>query len=217
MAIITISRQFGAGGSTVARLLAEELGAELVDESLIAEVARRLDISAPEVAKTDERPKTLVDRLLVTLTYLTPESRIAWQSPYGDVMIDPRSAIENLTQDVIRDVARLGNAVIVGRGGAFILRNHPNAFHVFLQAPGEVRVTTIMTRLLVDQETARRRIRETDANRAAYIRQLYDADWRDSANFDLVINTGRVGFARAVDLILAAIGYRSAVEPKQGA
>ncbi len=212
MAIVTISRQFGAGGSSVARIIAEFLGAELVDSSLIAEVARRLELSEPEVERRDEHPETFLDRLLDSLRYLAPATGLAWRPPHRDATVDPRWAVVNVTEELLREVARLGNAVIVGRGGAFVLRDQPHALHVFLHAPDEVRVQTIMTRFSVDEVIARARMRETDASRGAYIRQLYKADWRDSANYDLVINTRRVGFGRAADLILAAIGRRSFAE-----
>lgn len=213
MATVTISRQFGAGGSSVATLVADYLGAELVDSSLIAEVARRLELSEPEVESRDEHPETFADRLLGSLRYLAPATGLAWRPPNRDGAIDPRWAVVNVTQELLREVGRHGNAVIVGRGGAFVLRDQPDTLHVFLHAPDEIRVQTIMSRFTVDEPTARARLRETDAGRGAYIRQLYKADWRDSANYDLVINTGRVGFGRAADLILAAIGRRSFAPP----
>lgn len=214
MAIVTISRQFGAGGSSVARIVAEFLGAELVDSSLVAEVARRLEFSEREVEKRDEHPETFADRLLDSLRYLAPAAGSSSDPPYRDGPVDRSRAIANMTEELLREVARLGNAVIVGRGGAFVLHDRPHTLHVFLRAPDEVRVQTIMARFTVEEQIARTRMRETDASRDAYIRQLYKADWRDSTNYDLVINTGRVGFGRAADLILAAIGRRSFADPE---
>ena len=108
---------------------------------------------------------------------------------------------------MIREVGRLGNAVVVGRGGAFILRDHPNARHVFLRASEETRIEAVMRRSVVDHATARRRLREMDAARGAYLRKLYEWDWRDPANYDLIIDTGRLGFAGAGRVItrLAAV------------
>lgn len=204
MPIITISREFGAGGSSVAQLVAEELGAELVDAALVNEVARRLEYPEATVASADERPETFVDRLLDSLKYLAPAQALALQRRQSGAVVEPRWEIVNLTQELIREVARQGKAVVVGRGAAFVLRDHPNALHVFLHAAPEVRVEAIKRRLMLNERAARERMRKTDGERAAYIRQLYHADWRDSANYDLAIDTGRLGFSRAAGLVIAA-------------
>ncbi len=204
MPIVTISREFGAGGSSVAQLVAEELGAELVDAALVNEVARRLEYPEATVASADERPETFVDRLLDSLKYLAPAQALALQRRQSGAVIEPRWEIVNLTQELIREVARQGKAVVVGRGAAFVLRDHPNALHVFLHAAPEVRVEAIKRRLMLNERAARERMRKTDGERAAYIRQLYHADWRDSANYDLAIDTGRLGFSRAAGLVIAA-------------
>lgn len=206
MPIVTISREFGAGGSSVARLLADELGAEVVDESLVTEVARRLGFLERVVTAADERPEPYLDRLLAPLSYLAPSSMVGALSRPGEPLAAPRAAIISLTQEVIREVGRQGNAVVVGRGGAFVLRDHPNARHVLLRASVEARVEAEMRRSVVNDATARRRLREMDAARAAYIRELFDADWRDPANYDLVIDTGRLGFAGACRVIVASLG-----------
>jgi cytidylate kinase len=209
MPVVTVSRQFGAGGSSVARIVADRLGAELVDGSVIAEVARRLQLPESEVASSDERPEAFVDRLLGALRYLAPSMAYPWRPPGREEAIDPRSAIVNLTQELIHEAARVGQVVVVGRGGAFVLRDHPNALHVSLHASEEVRLETIMSRFAINAPTARRRMRKTDADRAAYIRQLYGAEWQDSAHYDLVIDTGRLGYECAADVIVAAIGRGS--------
>jgi cytidylate kinase len=213
VAIITISREFGAGGSSVARILAADLAADVVDGALVAEVARRLAVPESDVEREDERPETFVDRLLLALTYLGPAQDLAWQPRAGERVVEPRREIVRLTRDLIREAARVGNAVIVGRGGAFILRDHPSALHVFLHAPDPVRLDTVRSRLYLTEQAARQRMRKVDADRAAYIRQLYHADWRDIANYDLAINTGRIGVSQAADLIIGAIGWRTTGGP----
>ncbi len=205
---MTIEREFGAGGASVARLLADELGATIVDESLVTEVARRLDVLERVVTAADERPEPYLDRLLATLSYLAPSSMVGAMSRPDEPVTSPRAAIAAVTQEVIREVGRQGDAVVVGRGGAFILRDHPNARHVFLRASEEVRVEAVMRRSIVNHDTARRRLREMDAARGAYIRELYAADWHDPANYDLVIDTGRLGFACACRVIVVSLGSR---------
>lgn len=208
MPVITIARQFGAGGSDIANVVAGRLGAEVVDKSLIAEVARRLELTTSDVEAEDERPSRLVDRLTQAMRPLALEYGMAWQPPYIDPAFDPRRAVIDLTADIIREVAGRGNAVIVGRGGAFVLAGLPGALHVFLCAPLERRVTTVMDRFGLGRAEAGRRIHETDANRAAYARQLYGGDWGDPVHYDLVLNTARLGYAACADVVLRALESR---------
>ncbi len=205
MPVVTISRQFGAGGSSVAEIVAAELHAEVVDKKLIEEVARRLQISTTDVAAEDERPRPLLERLVRSFSTLEPTMGAGWSPPYPDPLFDPRNAIIELTEQVIHEVADGGNVVIVGRGAGFCLRDRPNVFRVFLRAPEAVRVKTLMERFGLSEAEARRKMHETDANRAAYTHQLYKKDWCDPAEYDLIVNTGRLGYQATAELILRGL------------
>jgi cytidylate kinase len=205
MPVVTISRQFGAGGSSVAGIVAAELHAEVVDKKLIEEVARRLQISPNEVAAEDERPRPLLERLVRSFSTLEPTMGAGWSPPYPDPLFDPRNAIIQLTEEVIREVADGGNVVIVGRGAGFCLRDRPNVFRVFLRAPEAVRVKTLMERFGLTEADARRKMHETDANRAAYTHQLYKRDWCDPDGYDLIVNTGRLGYQATSEVILRGL------------
>lgn len=205
MPVVTISRQFGAGGSSVAGIVAAELHAEVVDKKLIDEVARRLQISPNEVAAEDERPRPLLERLVRSFSTLEPTMGAGWSPPYPDPLFDPRNAIIELTEEVIREVAAGGNVVIVGRGAGFCLRDRPNVFRVFLRAPEAVRVKTLMERFSLTEADARRKMHETDANRAAYTHQLYKRDWCDPDGYDLIVNTGRLGYQATAEIILRGL------------
>lgn len=205
MPIVTISRQYGSGGSSVAGIVAAELGAEVVDRTLIETVARRLEIEPSDVAAEEERPRPLLERLVRSFSTLEPNLGVGWSPPYPDPMFDPREAIIELTEQVIREVAQSGNVVIVGRGAGFVLHDRPEVFRVFLRAPEEVRIPVLMERLGLPEPEVRRKLHETDANRAAYIRQVYKRDWCDPDEYDLIINTGRLGYKTAAELILRGL------------
>jgi len=213
MAVITISRQFGAGGSTVAAMLAEHLHMDVVDQSLIAEVARRATLAPEDVAAEDERPTTLLDRLALSFSPLAAGLGMAWEPPYPDPAFDPRREVLELTQEVVREVAKTGNVVIVGRGGAHILHDLPGALHVFLHAEPSFRQRVVMDREQIDGAAAGRRVHEMDANRAAYVKQVYGRDWLDVRLYDLAIDTGRVGFACAAGLVQTALAERETAVP----
>jgi cytidylate kinase len=105
---------------------------------------------------------------------------------------------------VIRGLAREGNVLIIGRGGQALLRSHRDALHVQIVAPLKTRIRVVMAREGLNQRAAQNRVRASDRARFDYVRRYHDADWLDSTLYHLVINTGRVPVATAVDLIVAA-------------
>jgi CMP/dCMP kinase len=205
MPIVTISREFGAGGSSVAGLVAAELKCEVVDKKLIEEVAARLSLRPSDVEAEIERPRGMLERLVRSFSSLEPGMGAGWQPPYPDPLYDPRKEMISLTESVIREVAAGGTAVIVGRGAGFVLHDRPGLFRVFLRATDAVKVKTLMGRLDLPEAETRRKMHETDSNRAAYIRQLYGHDWCDVSEYDLIVNTGRVSYATAAQMILDGV------------
>ena len=213
MPVITIGRQFGAGGATVGRMLADRLTADFLDSRIIDEVARRLQLPKEEVEAEDEQPGSLLARLLVALGSastepLIPAETTAWTPPNADPTFDTRKAVLQITQHVIEEAARSGNVVIVGRGGAYILSKFPGALHLFLRASEAERVKTIMARFKISEEEARKRMKQTDENWTSYIKQVYGHDRNHPAHYDMVLDTGRLGYEATVEAILAALESR---------
>ena len=214
MPVITIGRQFGAGGATVGRMLADKLGTDFLDSKIIDEVARRLQLPKEEVEAEDEHPGSLLARLLVALGSATSEPLIppeatAWTPPNAGPTFDTRKAVLSITQHVIQEAARAGNVVIVGRGGAYILADHADALHVFLRAAEPVRVKVVMARLNISNpDEARRRLKQADENWTAYIRQVYGHDRNLPGHYDLVLDTGRLGYDATVQVIVSALEHR---------
>jgi cytidylate kinase len=217
MPVITVGRQFGAGGATVGRMLAERLRADFLDSNIIDEVARRLQLPKEEVEAEDEHPGSLLARLLVALGSassepLIPPEATAWTPPNAAPTFDTRKAVLTITQHVIQEAARGGNVVIVGRGGAYILRDFPGALHVFLRASEAVRLKTIMQRFnIASEDEAKRRLKQSDENWTSYIRQVYGHDRNHPAHYDMVLDTGRLGYETTVEAILAALRERKPI------
>jgi len=206
--VVTIGRMYGAGGERVGRMVAELLGAELVDDKIFVEVARRLELPADEVEELEEVPGSLLSRLLqalgsASIEFAAPPEATAWTPPYSDPGSDTRRAVLQITQELIREAARTGNAVIVGRGAAFLLGDHPRALHVFLRASERDRVAALRATFGFSEEEARRRIKHVDANRRAYVRQVYNHDWLDASHYHVVLDTGRLGYDRSAAAIVA--------------
>lgn len=209
MPVVTIARQFGAGGEAVGAIVAGKLGAELVDKQIISHVADRLELPPDEVEAQDEAPGSFLNRLLTALgsggiEFSAPPEVAAWVPPYADPAFDPRRAVLEITQEVIKEAARTGNAVIVGRGAAYVLMDEPGVTHAFLRASDQNRLNAVMDLFGLSEDEARRRIKQTDANRSAYIKQVYGHDWTHPSHYHLVVDTGRLGYETAAAAILAA-------------
>src|SRR6266705_4112583 len=190
-------------------MLADRLKTDFLDSNIIDEVARRLQLPKEEVEAEDEQPGSLLARLLVALGSastepLIPAESAAWTPPNAAPTFDTRKAVLEITQHMIEEAARGGNVVIVGRGGAYILRSHPDALHVFLRAAEAVRVKAIKARYdIASDDEARRRLKQTDENWTAYIKQVYGHDRNHPAHYDMVLDTGRLGYDGTVDAVLA--------------
>jgi CMP/dCMP kinase len=213
MPVITIGRQFGAGGKTVGEMLARRLKVDILNSQLIDEVAHRLQLPKEEVEAEDEQPGSLLHRLLMALGSASGEPMIppettAWNPPNVDPVFDTRRAVLQITQHVIREAARAGNVVIIGRGGAYILHDFEGPLHVFLRAAEGTRVKVVMARFNLAEDEARHRLKHADENWTAYIKQVYGHDRNLASHYDLVLDTGRLGYEATVEAILAALNNR---------
>lgn len=110
-----------------------------------------------------------------------------------------------LVEQAIVEQAEMGDAIIVGRGGQVILHDFPGVLNVLVMASESVRVDRLIERMGFGEKDARRRVRVSDSEREAYLKQFENSNWLDSTLYDLVINTGRVPTALAVDLICEAV------------
>lgn len=198
--IITISRQFAAGGSDVARRVAERLGWTLVDNELVERVSQRAGLSEAEVAEREERAPGFAERVARALAASVPEFVTPDVSSFEDL---PESDLVSVTERVVAELASEGQVVMVGRAAPAVLASHPDALHVRLVAPEGFRVRRAMERFEVDEETARHRLHESDAARARYHRQHYDRDWSDPLNYHMTLNTAALTLEGAAHLIVA--------------
>lgn len=196
--IITVSRQYGAGGSEVAKRVAEALGWRLIDNELVDKVAERAGLPAEEVAQRDERAPGFVERLVRVLTRV-PE---LFPKPAEKAPEPEEARLVRLTESVVAELAAQGRVVLVGRAGPAVLRGKYDALHTRIVAPFGFRLRMAAERLGAGATEAEKVLQETDANRARYLKQHYARDWNDSTNYDLVLNTGTLGLDGAAAVIV---------------
>jgi len=214
--LITISRQYGAGGSEVAAIVARMLGWRVVDNELVERVAALAGLAPEDIARQEERVPTFIERLAGTLIAATPELVVPPEAG-GTAPALSEADLVRITERVVEEVAAEGRVVLVGRAAPAVLARERDAIHVKVVAPRDWRVRVIMQRLGVPLEEATRLTDETDRNRARYHRQHYQRDWHDPANYHLVLNTAALGLEGAAETIVQraeALGWKTAEERK---
>lgn len=198
--LITISREFGAGGSLVAEHAARALGWRVVDNDFVARVAARAGVPEATVAMRDERAPGFREWLLRALSRASPElAAPTAQAPPAEL---EEAALVKVTESVVADLAEEGRVVLVGRAAPAVLARKEDALHVRIVAPRADRIRAVMARQRLDPAAAERLMDDTDRNRERYHREYYDRDWADPAHFHLVLNTGLLGYEGAGEVIV---------------
>jgi len=205
MPVVTISASYGAGGSQVGPRLAERLGIPFVDRAIPVVVAERLAVPLSDALRHDESVRGALERLLVRFA---PAAQAFSGAVPPHELLDERTYLQ-ATEQVIRDRARSGEAVILGRAAAVVLHDAPRALHVRLDGAEDLRLEQAMAMEGVDRETAQRHMRETDRAREAYVQQFYGVDARDPALYHLVLDSTVLGIDTCLDLVVRSAGSRA--------
>jgi cytidylate kinase len=205
MTVVTLSAPYGAGGSEVGPEVAERLGVEFVDRAIPTDVAERLAVPLRDAIERDEAIGGWFTRALLSFGQVGPV--LAGAAPPAGAVLGADAFCE-ATEQVLRERAAGEGAVILGRAGAVVLREHPTALHVRLTGPAEARIAQGMLLEGVDRETAKRHADETDRARDAYVRHFYRVDARDPALYHLVIDSTAIPLDACADLIVEAARAR---------
>ncbi len=200
MAILTVSRLFGSGGSEVAALVAKQLGWSLLDNEVVDAVAARLGLSSAEVQAREERVPSLVERLASAMAMGSQE----WMTPVAAAKRPTDEQLIDVTRHIIQEAIARGPIVVVGRGAPAMLAERADALHVFCYAPRKALIARTMKRDGLDADAAARMVDDTNREREQWVRLHWERDWRAQDNYDLSVNTERLGIQGAADLIVAA-------------
>lgn len=206
MAILTVSRLFGSGGSEVAAIVAKQLGWSLLDNEVVDAVAARLGLSSAEVQAREERVPSLVERLASAMTMGSQE----WMTPAAAAKRPTPEQLIDVTRHIIQEAIGRGPIVVVGRGAPAMLAERADALHVFCYAPRKALVARTMKRESLSAEEATRLVDDTNREREQWVRLHWERDWRAHDNYDLSVNTERLGIQGAADLVIAAAKSRFA-------
>jgi cytidylate kinase len=197
--VVTISASYGAGGSWVGPEVAERLGWRFIDRAIPVQVAERLDVPVQHAEIHDEAAAPRFTRLLARL-------------PNTSGVVVPEATTDAYcreTERLLIEAAEAGDVVVLGRAGAIVLRDRPDALHVRLDGPVEERVFQGMRVEEIDEEEARRRQRSSDRARIDYVKHFYRADARDPRHYHMVLDSIAVALPTCVELIVTAAQAQS--------
>jgi cytidylate kinase len=198
MPIVTVSRQYGSGGSEVAERVANALGWKLYDNAVVEAVAARLRLTPAEVSAREERVPSLVERMASAMALGVPEV----MPVVGDMAAVPsEERMVMVTKRVIEDAVEAGPAVLVGRGAQCMLARRSDALHVYCYAPEEDLVRYVIENLGIPPAEAPRKVADMNHQREGYVRLHWQRNWRDVANYDLCVNTASLGVEGAARLV----------------
>ena len=203
--VITIARGFGSGGRTIGKMLASRLSIDYYDMELLRLASEESGINLELFGRADESLKAGFFKKL--------------RHSYADRPVPPSSmdftSDDNLFQyqaKVIRDLADKQSCVIIGRCADHILKDHDRVLRLFFYADKDTCIKTVTEMYGVHQKDATDRIESIDRSRAAYYKYYTGKRWDDVCNYDLCINTAKIGFEKAVDSVIAYIKENGLME-----
>lgn len=184
--IITISREFGSGGRTIGKMVAEKLGIPCYDAEIIQKMADETGFAPDYVKEAGEySPGSFLSAAFSNRMFGPTNEDILWQHQYR----------------VITELAEKGPCVIVGRCADYILEDKADCLKVFIHADLEFRANRIVEVYGERAESPEERIKDKDKRRAAYHRFYTNMKWGYAQNYDLTLNSGVLGIDNCVDII----------------
>lgn len=200
--VITIARQYGSGGRTIGKMLAEKLGIHFYDKELMKLASEESGINEALFANADEKLKR------------TNLFRIAHNAYRGE-LISPESDdfvstqnLFNYQAKIIKELAKEESCIIVGRCADFILRDYDNVLSVFIHAPHEYCMEQAAAKHSMPSKELEKFILKTDKHRADYYKYYTGREWTDARNYDLCLNSSKLGYDRCIKEIISYINVR---------
>lgn len=181
--IITVSREFGSGGRTIGREVARRLNIPCYDQELIERVQKESGLTKEYINENGEYAST---SLISSMFGTTFGRDLVWTSQCK----------------VICQLANEGPCVIIGRCADYILRDKANLFKVFIHADPKKRAERIVTLYGEKDDAPEKRIKEKDKRRAAYYRYYTEIEWGTAQNYDIALDSGKIGIEKCVDIIV---------------
>lgn len=184
--IITISREFGSGGRTIGKAVAQKLGIPCYDAELITEMAKQSGFAEDYVREAGEyAPGGLLNSMFTSRAGGPTNEDILWQ----------------IQCNIVAQLAKKGPCVIVGRCGDYILRDRPDVLKVFVHADMAFRAKRIVEVYGQREESPEQRLKDKDKRKSTYYRFYTGRKWGQLDTYDLMLNSGVLGIEKCTELI----------------
>ena len=200
--VITIGRQFGSGGRQIGKLLSEKLGIPYYDKEILAVAAKESGICEEILEHHDEKPTRSFLFSLVT----GAQMHGGLATGYMDMPLNHKVFLAQF--DAIRRVASEGPCVIVGRCADYVLRDRKDTVRLFVKSDLESRKARAVALHNVEADKAEDYVRKMDKQRASYYNFYATSSWGDVDNYDLCLDTGKLGIEGSVEMILQYLALR---------
>ena len=209
MAVITISRQFGAGGITIGKMIAESLGYTFADNDILQRVAKEANVSTHWIESFEKEAGSKLSRLISSMVSKRWLDRVlADERGY----LDEQIYLDYLVL-IIAQFADEGDVVILGRGSQYILNDHPDAVHILLVNEFENRVKFMMESYDMSRKKAERTVVNEDRRRVSLYKRLGKSDYENPQLYHLVLNMGRLDLETARDMVCSLVERKLALNP----
>lgn len=196
--IYTIGREFGSGGSEIAKKLAEKLDIPYYDKDLLARAAKNSGLAEEILNMQDEKPTNSFLYSLVMDTY-----SFGGYHPGASFLDMPLNQRVFLAQfETIKKIAAEGSCVIVGRCADYALAEEPDCINAFIYAGRDFRTDRIKRNLDIDEAKAKDLINRTDKERSSYYNFYTSKKWGDSRCYDICLNSEKIGIDKCVDILI---------------
>jgi cytidylate kinase len=193
MAVITISRQFGAGGRTLGEMIAKDLGYLFLDDLIIQELAEKARVSIDSVKSMERTAGSTFSKLISRMFSQNYMERIIGADKG---YIDEHIYVE-LLHEVIMEFAKQDNVVLLGRGGQYILQNFDGAYHILLVADWENRIKFMQQFYKASDAKAKKAVKQGETRRSGLYKKFGKEDYDQPYLYHLVLNMSRLSLEQA--------------------
>jgi len=203
--IITIARQYGSGGKTIGEMYAKEMGINCYSREILRMASEDSGINEMLFHKADEKLKSAGTGLFGLISKAYKGGVIP---PESDGFVSDRNLF-NYQAKIMKQLAETENCVIVGRAADFVLKDYPNVVSVFVHAPRDYCIARALERSAITSEKEMDKfITKTDKFRADYYHYYTGKEWNDARNYDLCLDSSKLGFEKCVEAIKAYVAVR---------
>jgi len=202
MAVITISRQFGAGGKTLGMMIAEKLNYRSLDDQIIQAIAKHAKVSKNTVISMERTAGGTLSRMISSLLSRNYMDRLTGE---GRGYMDEEIYVQTLN-DVMTTLAAEDNVILTGRGGQYILENFDGAYHLLLVANKPDRIKFMQKHYNLTDVKAEAAVDSGEKRRANLYRKFGKKDYNDPSHYHLAINMSRVSLEEAVEMVCTLVG-----------